>query len=56
MKSYTFWLFLCLSIYFSKAVDLSAKNSLIWGPGLERKIVLPARYFFIQAVDKENNK
>lgn len=55
MKSYTFWTFLCLNIYFNKAVDLSAKNSLIWGPGLDRKIVLPARYFFIQAVDKENN-
>lgn len=29
----------------------SAGKSLVWGPGLEPNIVLPARYFFIQAVD-----
>ncbi|XP_061924453.1 protein O-glucosyltransferase 2 [Entelurus aequoreus] len=29
----------------------SAADSLVWGPGLEPNIVLPARFFFIQAVD-----
>ncbi|XP_030642642.1 protein O-glucosyltransferase 2 [Chanos chanos] len=29
----------------------SAAKSLVWGPGLEANIVLPARFFFIQAVD-----
>ncbi|XP_067265858.1 protein O-glucosyltransferase 2 [Chanodichthys erythropterus] len=29
----------------------SASKTLIWGPGLETKIVLPARFFFIQTVD-----
>ncbi|RXM98719.1 KDEL motif-containing protein 1 [Acipenser ruthenus] len=29
----------------------SAVKSLVWGSGLEPNIVLPARYFFIQAVD-----
>ncbi|XP_031436708.1 protein O-glucosyltransferase 2 isoform X2 [Clupea harengus] len=28
-----------------------AATSLVWGPGLEAKVVLPARYFFIQAAD-----
>ena len=47
---------MCLSIYFNKAVNLSGKNSLIWGPGLDERIVLPARFFFIQAVDEGHNK
>ncbi|XP_076015283.1 protein O-glucosyltransferase 2-like isoform X1 [Genypterus blacodes] len=29
----------------------SATKTLVWGPGLEPNIVLPARFFFIQAVD-----
>ncbi|KAI1885473.1 hypothetical protein AGOR_G00220560 [Albula goreensis] len=29
----------------------SAARTLVWGPGLEANIVLPARFFFIQAVD-----
>uniref|UniRef100_A0AAY4BND8 Glycosyl transferase CAP10 domain-containing protein n=1 Tax=Denticeps clupeoides TaxID=299321 RepID=A0AAY4BND8_9TELE len=29
----------------------SAAGSLVWGPGLEADVVLPARFFFIQAVD-----
>ncbi|KAJ3591604.1 hypothetical protein NHX12_006737 [Muraenolepis orangiensis] len=28
-----------------------AANTLVWGPGLEADVVLPARFFFIQAVD-----
>lgn len=29
----------------------SAAQTLVWGPGLEPNVVLPARFFFIQAVD-----
>ncbi|KAJ8352528.1 hypothetical protein SKAU_G00240040 [Synaphobranchus kaupii] len=29
----------------------SAALTLVWGPGLEANVVLPARFFFIQAVD-----
>ncbi|XP_062312490.1 protein O-glucosyltransferase 2 [Osmerus eperlanus] len=29
----------------------SAAKTLVWGPGLEANVVLPARFFFIQAVD-----
>uniref|UniRef100_A0A672IIZ2 Glycosyl transferase CAP10 domain-containing protein n=1 Tax=Salarias fasciatus TaxID=181472 RepID=A0A672IIZ2_SALFA len=29
----------------------AADNSLVWGPGLEANIVLPVRFFYIQAVD-----
>ncbi|XP_078368926.1 protein O-glucosyltransferase 2-like [Oculina patagonica] len=55
MKLYAFWMIMCFGFYFNKAVNLSAKKSLIWGPGLDGKIVLPARHFFIQAVDEEHN-
>lgn len=30
----------------------SAKKSKVWGSGLESNVVLPARYFFIHAADK----
>lgn len=30
---------------------LSPEKSEIWGPGLKADVVLPARYFYIQAVD-----
>uniref|UniRef100_A0AAQ5WZJ3 Glycosyl transferase CAP10 domain-containing protein n=1 Tax=Amphiprion ocellaris TaxID=80972 RepID=A0AAQ5WZJ3_AMPOC len=30
---------------------LSASKTLVWGPGLEANVVLPARFFYIQAVD-----
>lgn len=33
----------------------SASTSLVWGIGLESDAVLPARFFFIQAVDKSGN-
>ncbi|OCT57602.1 hypothetical protein XELAEV_18003304mg [Xenopus laevis] len=32
------------------AETLSAEKSLVWGPGLHADIVLPVRYFYIQAV------
>ncbi|XP_055334150.1 LOW QUALITY PROTEIN: protein O-glucosyltransferase 2-like [Paramacrobiotus metropolitanus] len=34
----------------SPPVDISP-HSIAWGPGLDPSVVLPARYFFIQAVD-----
>ncbi|KAM6984990.1 protein O-glucosyltransferase 2 [Aplochiton taeniatus] len=30
----------------------SAAKTLVWGPGLQANIVLPARFFYIQAVDR----
>lgn len=30
----------------------NAKKTKVWGPGLQTDIVLPARYFFIHAADK----
>lgn len=34
----------------------SAAKTLVWGPGLEANIVLPARFFYIQAVDSSGRK
>ena len=35
---------------------VSAKHCVVWGPGLESKVVLPARFFFIQTADKDGTK
>lgn len=35
---------------------LSPEKSEIWGPGLKAAVVLPARYFYIQAVDTSGNR
>lgn len=35
---------------------LSPEKSQVWGPGLKAAVVLPARYFYIQAVDTSGNK
>ncbi|MBN3307191.1 KDEL1 protein, partial [Amia calva] len=35
----------------SNGASLSAPKTFVWGPGLEADIVLPARFFYIQAVD-----
>ena len=35
---------------------VSPEKSEIWGPGLKAAVVLPARYFYIQAVDTSGNK
>lgn len=35
---------------------ISAAKTLVWGPGLEADIVLPARFFYIQAVDNSGKK
>ncbi|XP_064183810.1 protein O-glucosyltransferase 2 isoform X1 [Anguilla rostrata] len=52
------WCFLyCLGLCVQTPLVVSVKPApsaaltLIWGPGLEANIVLPARFFFIQAVD-----
>lgn len=34
----------------------SAAKTLVWGPGLEANVVLPARFFYIQAVDSSGRK
>lgn len=34
----------------------NAAKTLVWGPGLDPNIVLPARFFFIQAVDLSGRK
>lgn len=34
----------------------SASTTLVWGPGLQPHIVLPARFFYIQAVDSSGRK
>uniref|UniRef100_A0A8C6WZS2 Protein O-glucosyltransferase 2 n=1 Tax=Neogobius melanostomus TaxID=47308 RepID=A0A8C6WZS2_9GOBI len=33
----------------------SAAKTLVWGPGLEPNVVLPARFFYIQAVDTKGS-
>lgn len=35
--------------------NVSPKHSHLWGPGLKSNFVVPARYFFIQAVDLQGN-
>ncbi|XP_029458330.1 protein O-glucosyltransferase 3 isoform X2 [Rhinatrema bivittatum] len=37
------------------AEPISAEKSLVWGPGLRAEIVLPVRYFYIQAVSAEGH-
>lgn len=36
--------------------QLSPEKTEIWGPGLKAAVVLPARYFYIQAVDTAGNR
>lgn len=35
---------------------LSAERSAVWGPGLRAEAALPARYFYVQAVDAEGQR
>uniref|UniRef100_A0A8C6VER4 Protein O-glucosyltransferase 2 n=1 Tax=Naja naja TaxID=35670 RepID=A0A8C6VER4_NAJNA len=44
---------ICESLY---GTQLSPERSLLWGPGLRAGVVLPARYFYIQAVDTEGKR
>ena len=36
--------------------QLDPKKTLVWGPGLKADYVVPARFFYIQAVDARGNK
>ena len=38
------------------SLNVSPEKSLVWGPGLRADIVVPARYFMIQAVDPTGEK
>ena len=58
-----FWLnFICIILILmlefvrGETRKISRKKSVVWGPGLDAKAVLPARYFFIQAVDRKGVK
>lgn len=55
MKRYILWTVIFLSSPLCQAKEVSAKKSLVWGPGLDARKTLPARYFFVQAVDKSKN-
>lgn len=56
------WLLFCLAVLGhdlrgSQAGSTpSAANTLVWGPGLEASVVLPARFFYIQAADSSGKK
>ncbi|MBN3291499.1 KDEL1 protein, partial [Polypterus senegalus] len=39
----------------TESASLCPVKTLIWGPGLNPKIVLPARYFYVQAVDSQGH-
>nr|XP_005994557.2 PREDICTED: KDEL motif-containing protein 1 [Latimeria chalumnae] len=45
------WTLLVVLLCTANGDNLSPSHSLVWGPGLEARVVLPARYFYIQAVD-----
>lgn len=52
-------IFLILLFQFAicKEQIVDVKKTLVWGPGLKPdSIVLPARYFFIHAVDESGTK
>jgi hypothetical protein len=36
--------------------NIDPRKTLIWGPGLNEKFSLPIRYFYIQPVNKDNEK
>ncbi|XP_019733677.1 protein O-glucosyltransferase 3 [Hippocampus comes] len=46
-----FVVFISLQITVVNCERISPGSCLIWGPGLDPHVVLPVRYFFIQAVD-----
>lgn len=47
---------LALGVAAGGGVRLSAERSAVWGPGLRAEAVLPARYFYLQAVDTEGQR
>ncbi|XP_067890194.1 protein O-glucosyltransferase 2 isoform X1 [Heterodontus francisci] len=50
----TFLLIAIMNYGVESTLTVSQKGSLVWGPGLDANIVLPARYFYIQAVAEDN--
>uniref|UniRef100_A0A4W3H3N6 Protein O-glucosyltransferase 2 n=3 Tax=Callorhinchus milii TaxID=7868 RepID=A0A4W3H3N6_CALMI len=52
LSFFTFIAIITLAVVQS-AGTVSPQKSLVWGPGLEADIVLPARYFYIQAVEED---
>ncbi|XP_076123234.1 protein O-glucosyltransferase 3 isoform X2 [Alosa pseudoharengus] len=36
---------------FCQKTEVSPEKSIVWGPGLDPRVVVPVRYFYIQAVD-----
>ena len=52
-------LFILLEFYLhtsSALIAINTHKTLVWGPGLDPDFFVPARYFFIQPVDKDGNK
>ncbi|XP_010898198.1 protein O-glucosyltransferase 3 [Esox lucius] len=41
----------CVIFPLCQASEVSPEKCIVWGPGLDPKVVLPVRYFFIQAVN-----
>jgi len=60
LPGYILFIILSSSILASSAsenkINVDLKKTLIWGPGLNPKIVLPVRYFYLQVVDKNGSK
>lgn len=52
-------IFLILAILYPNCFteDVDVKLSKVWGPGLQPHLIsMPARYFFVQAVDSKNQR
>lgn len=54
---YTVLFSLCIFTFFQISnCKPDASKFIVWGPGLDVKIHLPVRYFFVQTVDTNGNK
>lgn len=53
LPSFCIVLFLlwCAKSAFCESYELSPQKCVVWGPGLDPNVVLPVRYFYIQAVN-----
>ncbi|KAL2093201.1 hypothetical protein ACEWY4_010513 [Coilia grayii] len=38
-------------LVFCQKTDVDPEKSIVWGPGLDQRVVVPVRYFYIQAVN-----
>nr|CAD7441301.1 unnamed protein product [Timema bartmani] len=51
------FVFLIYNIDYTEGFEVDPKKCIVWGPGLSPdNIVMPARYFYVQAVDTHGNK